>query len=236
MSESNSTAGGGASGRSMFDKVWDMHAIERTADGDTLLYVDRALIHEGARHAFDMLEAAGRSVARPDQVFAFADHYAPTRSGERGLAAVNDPAIRNMIELLDSNTRKHAIKQFGLGHERHGILHVVPPELGITQPGLLMVGADSHTSTHGALGALAFGVGATETHHVLATQTIWQRRPRTMRIRVDGELPLGVVAKDIILAIIGRIGTAGAVGHAVEYAGSTIESLSMEGRMTVCNM
>jgi 3-isopropylmalate/(R)-2-methylmalate dehydratase large subunit len=225
-----------ASPRTLFDKIWDAHAIEETADGDTLLYVDRCLIHEGSSHSFARMAADGQSVLRPEQTFAFSDHYAPTSNRGMGLAAVNDPAVRAMIELLAENSKEHGLRLYGLEDKQHGILHVVPPELGITQPGLLMVGADSHTSTHGALGALAFGIGASETRHVLATQTLWQRRPKNMRITVDGSLHFGCSGKDLILHIINEIGTGGAGGHAIEYTGDAIASLSMEARMTVCNM
>jgi len=222
--------------RTLFDKIWDQHAISTTDEGDTLLYVDRCLIHEGSRHAFDRINADGETIAHPEQIFAFSDHYAPTTNRQLGAAATNDPAIRGMLELAAENADRHGIRHFGLDDPEQGILHVVPPELGITQPGLLMVGADSHTSTHGALSALAFGIGASETRHVLTTQTLWQRRPKNLLVRIDGELPFGCSGKDIILNIIARIGTAGGVGYAIEYAGSTIRALSMEGRMTVCNM
>jgi 3-isopropylmalate/(R)-2-methylmalate dehydratase large subunit len=222
--------------KTLFDKIWERHVVDSSDDGDTLLYVDRCLIHEGSMHAFDKLREDGRTVARPSQVFAFSDHYVPTSNRHLGVAGVNDPGIRGMIEKLADNSKEHGLRLFGIDDPQHGILHVVPPELGLTQPGLLMVGADSHTSTHGALGVLSFGIGASETAHVLATQTIWQRRPGNMRVVVDGTLPFGCTAKDIILAIIGKIGMAGATGHAVEYAGSAIRALSMEGRMTVCNM
>lgn len=222
--------------KTLFDKIWDRHSVNCSADGDTLLYVDRCLIHEGSNHAFDKIQADGRAVARPSQVFAFSDHYVPTTNRHLGIAGVNDPAIRAMIESLADNTRAHGIRLFGIDDPQQGILHVVPPELGMTQPGLLMVGADSHTSTHGAFGVLSFGIGASETAHVLATQTIWQRRPLNMRIVIDGTLPFGCTGKDIILAIIARIGAGGGTGHAIEFAGSAIRDLSMEARMTVCNM
>ena len=222
--------------RTLFDKVWDLHAVTTTPEGETLLYVDRCLIHEGSRHAFDTMNRDGETVARPDQIFAFSDHYAPTTNRQLGAAATNDPAIRGMLELATDNANRHGIRHFGLDDPQQGILHVVPPELGITQPGLLMVGADSHTSTHGALGALAFGIGASETRHVLTTQTLWQRRPKNMLVHIYGELPFGCTAKDIILNVIANIGAAGGVGYAIEYGGSTIRNLSMEGRMTVCNM
>ncbi|MEM7406949.1 MAG: 3-isopropylmalate dehydratase large subunit [Pseudomonadota bacterium] len=222
--------------RTLFDKIWDRHAITETAAGDTLLYVDRCYIHEGVRHAFDRMQMNGESVRCPSQVFAFSDHYAPTHQRHLGAAASNDPAIRGMLELADANANRYGIRHYGLDDPNQGILHVVPPELGITQPGLLIVGADSHTSTHGALGALAFGLGASETRHVMTTQTLWQRRPRNLRITVNGQLPFGCTGKDLVLAIIARIGAGGGVGYAIEYAGEGVRSLSMEGRMTVCNM
>jgi len=222
--------------KTLFDKIWERHIVDSSEDGDTLLYVDRCLIHEGSNHAFDRIQADGRAVARPSQVFAFSDHYVPTTNRHLGVAGVNDPGIRGMIEQLADNSRAHGIRLFGIDDPQQGILHVVPPELGMTQPGLLLVGADSHTSTHGALGVLSFGIGASETAHVLATQTIWQRRPRNMRIVVDGTLPFGCTAKDIVLATIAKIGAGGGTGHAIEFAGSTIRALTMEGRMTVCNM
>ncbi len=177
-----------------------------------------------------------QSVLRPDQIYAFADHYAPTTNRRLGIESATDPAIRAMIELQESKSREHGFRLFGINDPQQGILHVVPPELGLTQPGSLMVGADSHTSTHGAFGALAFGIGASETRHVLTTQTLWQRRPGNFRIRIDGTLPFGCTAKDLILKVIAQIGAAGAVGYAIEYCGDTINRLSMEERMTVCNM
>ena len=225
-----------AAAKTLFDKIWQRHCVEQSVDGDTLLYVDRCLIHEGSNHAFDKIQAEGRRVARPSQVFAFSDHYVPTTNRHLGIAGVNDPAIRGMIAALADNSRAHGIRLFGIDDPQQGILHVVPPELGMTQPGLLLVGADSHTSTQGALGAFSFGIGASETAHVLATQTIWQRRPRNMRIAVDGTLPFGCTGKDIILAIIALIGAGGGTGHAIEFAGSAIRDLSLEARMTVCNM
>jgi len=222
--------------RTLFDKIWDRHLIAETDEGDSLLYVDRCLIHEGSSHCFEQLARTGRAVVRPEQVFAFSDHYVPTVNQELGVAGVADEKIRGMIELLAHNCAKHDIRLFGIDDPQQGILHVVPPELGLTQPGLMMVGADSHTSTHGAFGTIAMGVGASETTHVLATQTLWQRRPETLRITVNGPTPLGIGAKDIILHIIARIGAGGGVGKAIEYAGSAVTELSMEGRMTLCNM
>jgi 3-isopropylmalate/(R)-2-methylmalate dehydratase large subunit len=220
----------------MFDKIWDRHVVAVAEGEATLLYVDRCLIHEGSRHAFQMLKERGLKVARPRQVVACSDHYVPTRNRERGVAGIADEKIRGMVELLETNTAEHGIELFGIRDGRQGILHVVGPEQGITQPGMVIVGGDSHTSTHGAFGNLSFGIGASEVLHAIATQTLWQRRPKSMRIRIDGPLGFGVAAKDIILAIIGRIGIGGAAGHVIEYAGETIAAMSMEQRMTVCNM
>ena len=219
----------------MFDRIWNRHVVAEE-EGELLLYVDRALIHEGSSHAFAALAAQQRRVFRPRQVFAFNDHYVPTTGRERGVKGIANPEIRDMVLKLAANAAEHGITLFGIDDPRQGILHIVPPELGITQPGLLIVGADSHTSTHGAFGCLAFGVGASEMMHVMSTQTIWQRKPKTMRIVIDGARGFGVAAKDVILAIIARIGAGGATGHVIEYAGSTITAMSMEERMTVCNM
>ena len=222
--------------RTLFDKIWDRHVVAVAEGGETLLYVDRCMIHEGSRHAFTMIEDEGRSVRRPAQVLAVADQYVPTRNRAAGLPGIGDERIRGMIELLEANTRRHGVTLFGLDDDRQGILHVVGPEQGITQPGMVIAGADSHTSTHGALGCLAFGIGQSEAAHVLATQTIWQRRPKTMRVSVGGRLGTGVTAKDVILAAIARIGSGGAAGHVIEYAGPAIRAMSMEQRLTVCNM
>ena len=219
--------------RTIFDKIWDRHRIAARNDGNELLYIDRLLVQENTFHAFDNLRRRDRRVRCPDRVFAFTDHYVPTRNRGAGIA---DPEVRNMVETMQRNTAEHGIALFGLGDARQGILHVVPPEQGITQPGLIVAGADSHSSTHGALGAFGFGVGVSEATHILATQTLWRRRPKTMRIEVAGRIPLGVTAKDIVLFIVGRIGAAGGVGHVIEYAGPAIRGLSVEGRMTVCNM
>ncbi|HET9663867.1 MAG TPA: 3-isopropylmalate dehydratase large subunit [Burkholderiales bacterium] len=205
-------------------------------DGELLLHVDRALIHEGSSHAFAKLDSQQRTVARPRQVFAFNDHYVPTTGREKGVDGIAIPEIRDMVLKLAANAARHGITLFGIDDERQGILHIVPPEQGITQPGLVICGADSHTSTHGAFGCLAFGIGASEMMHVMATQTIWQRAPKTMRITVQGAAGFGVTPKDVILAIIAKIGAGGGVGHVVEYAGPAITAMSMEGRMTVCNM
>ena len=219
----------------MFERIWACHVIG-AEEGEILLYVDRALIHEGSSHAFAALQRQDRSVARPQQVFAFTDHYVPTTGRERGIEGIRVPEIRNMVIQLHANAGKHGINLFGFDDPRQGILHVVPPEQGITQPGLLITGADSHTSTHGAFGCLAFGIGASEMMHVMATQTIWQRKPKTLRITVDGALGFGVAAKDVILSIIARVGAGGGAGHVVEYSGSLFRSMGMEARMTVCNM
>src|SRR5262249_944444 len=223
--------------RTLFDKVWDNHIVAQEED-ETLLYVDRCLIHEGSRHTFDTLHERGLSVAHPDKVFAFSDHYIPTDPQARagGVSSIPNPEIRNMLELLIRNTDEYKISRFGWGNDRQGILHVAGPELGLSQPGIVLVGADSHTSTHGAFGNLSFGIGASETTHVVATQTIWQRRPATLRIKIDGPLGFGVTAKDIILAVIARIGIGGAIGYAIEYAGSTVTRMTMRERMTICNM
>ncbi len=219
----------------MFDKIWDAHVIDEE-EGEILLYVDRALIHEGSSHAFAALKRRNQSVARPQQVFAFTDHYVPTTGREKGIQGIAVDEIRNMVIAQHENTKLHGIRLFGFDDPAQGILHIVPPEQGITQPGMLICGADSHTATHGAFGSIAFGIGASDMTHVMATQATWQRKPKTLRIVVNGELGFGVAPKDIILAVIAKIGAAGGVGHAIEYAGNTFERMSMEGRMTVCNM
>lgn len=223
------------SGETLFDKIWNRHAVA-DEEGEVLLYIDRALIHEGSSHAFAQLDALGRTVARPHQVFAHTDHYVPTTGREKGVEGIANPDIRNMVVKLTANAARHGVTLFGIDDPRQGILHIVPPEQGITQPGLVIAGADSHTSTHGAFGCLAFGIGASEMMHVMATQTIWQRRPKAMLIKISGELGFGVSAKDVALAIIAEIGAGGGTGHVIQYAGSAIANMSMEGRMTVCNM
>ena len=221
--------------QSIIGKLWDSHHI-LTDEGESLMYVDVALAQENTLHAFTALEKAGRKVRRPSQIFAFTDHYVPTTGRAKGPAGIADDGIRNMVIDLQDLANKHGVTLFGMAHEHQGIMHIVPPEQGIIQPGLFVIGNDSHTSTHGAFGCLAYGVGASEFAHVMATQTLWQRRPKSMRITVDGALGFGVTAKDLILALIAQIGVDGATGHAIEYAGPAIRALSMEGRMTVCNM
>ncbi|MBJ6370067.1 3-isopropylmalate dehydratase large subunit [Sedimentitalea arenosa] len=218
--------------RTLLDKLWSAHEILRRADGTSLLWVDRHLVHEGSHHAFAKLAERGSAVAEPGLTFAVADHYAPTRA--RGLAQL--PQIARMISTLRDNAARHGLRLFDLDDAEQGIVHVIGPELGLTVPGLLITCGDSHTSTHGALGTLAFGIGATEVAHVLATQTIWQTKPAAMRITIEGALGPGVSAKDIALNWIARLGTGGARGHAVEYSGSAVRALSMEARMTLCNL
>jgi 3-isopropylmalate/(R)-2-methylmalate dehydratase large subunit len=218
----------------LFDKIWSSHAIHVRPDGATLLHIDRHLVHDGSGNAFRMLKEKGLAVRRPDRTFATPDHYVSTLTHD--LASINEPHRRGVVEDLEANAKAAGLTLFGLTDRRQGIVHVVGPEQGLSQPGMIMVCGDSHTATHGALGALAFGVGASEVGHVLATQTLWQSKPKNMRIAVDGLLGPGVHAKDVILAIIARIGTAGGVGHVIEYAGSTIRALGIEGRLTICNM
>jgi 3-isopropylmalate/(R)-2-methylmalate dehydratase large subunit len=218
----------------LFDKVWSSHSILVRSDGATLLHIDRHLVHDGSGNAFRMLKERGLRVRRPDRTFATPDHYVSTISHD--LAAINEPHRRAVVEDLDANAKSAGLTLFGLTDPRQGIVHVVGPEQGLSQPGMIMVCGDSHTASHGALGALAFGIGASEVGHVLATQTLWQRKPKNMRITVNGSLGPGVYAKDVILAIIAKIGTAGGTGHVIEYAGSTVCSLGIEGRLTICNM
>jgi 3-isopropylmalate/(R)-2-methylmalate dehydratase large subunit len=215
----------------LFDKIWSAHEV---APG--LLYIDLHLVHEvTSPQAFDGLRLAGRRVRRPDRTLATAEHNTPT-DGTPAAALIRDALSRKQVETLEANCAEFGIPLYSLGSARQGIVHVIGPELGVTQPGLTIVCGDSHTATHGAFGALAFGVGTSEVEHVLATQTLVQRKPRSMRIRYEGALGFGVTAKDLILGTIGQIGVDGAVGHVVEYAGPAIEALSMEGRMTICNM
>src|SRR5437660_1786361 len=220
--------------RTLFDKLWSDHVVCEPPGEPALLYIDLHLVHEvTSPQAFDGLRLAGRGVRRPDLTVATTDHNVPTIGLDQPLA---DPVSARQLEALRRNCDEFAIPLYPMGHTNQGIVHVIGPELGLTQPGLTIVCGDSHTSTHGAFGALAFGIGTSEVEHVLATQTLPQVRPGTMAVTVEGELPLGVTAKDVVLAIIGRIGTGGGIGSVVEYRGSAIASLSMEGRMTVCNM
>ncbi len=218
--------------RTLFDKLWDAHVVAVREDGEALLWVDRHFVHEGSHHAFRQLDGKGRSVSEPGLTFGVADHYVPTR----GRPLIPDPEVASMVERLRANAARHRFRLFDMDDPAQGIVHVVGPEQGLTLPGLLIVCGDSHTSTHGAFGAYAFGIGASEVAHVLMTQTLWQRKPKRMRITVSGRLGPHVTAKDLALAVIARIGADGARGHALEYAGPAIEALSMEGRLTLCNM
>ena len=220
--------------RTLFDKIWDSHVVDRQPDGTCLIYIDRHLVHEvTSPQAFEGLRANRRKVRRPDLTIAVADHNLPTTDRSRGIA---EPESRLQVETLERNVVEFGVPYFAVDDIRQGIVHIIGPEQGMTQPGTTIVCGDSHTATHGAFGALAFGIGTSEVEHVLATQTLIQQPAKNMLIKVEGDLPFGVTAKDLILAIIGRIGTAGGTGHVVEYAGSAIRKLSMEGRMTVCNM
>jgi 3-isopropylmalate/(R)-2-methylmalate dehydratase large subunit len=220
--------------RTLYDKLWDAHVVRENEDGTCLLYIDRHLVHEvTSPQAFDGLRLAKRPVWRVDSILAVPDHNVPTTGRERG---IDDPVAREQIATLDENCREFGLTEFRMDDPRQGIVHVIGPETGATLPGMTVVCGDSHTSTHGAFGALAFGIGTSEVEHVLATQCLVQKKSKNMQIRVNGRLPAGVTAKDLALAIIGRIGTAGGTGYAIEYAGEAIEALSMEGRMTLCNM
>ena len=220
--------------QTLFDKIWKQHLVDEQDDGTCLLYIDRHLIHEvTSPQAFEGLRIANRRPRQPQAAIAVADHNVPTSDRSEG---IKEPQSRLQVETLERNAEEMGIPLFRMSDERQGIVHIIGPEQGLTQPGMTIVCGDSHTSTHGAFGALAFGIGTSEVEHVLATQTLQARKPKNMKITVEGTLPVGVTAKDIILNIIGKIGTAGATGHVIEYAGEAIQSLSMEGRMTVCNM
>ncbi|MCA8932844.1 MAG: 3-isopropylmalate dehydratase large subunit, partial [Rhodospirillaceae bacterium] len=220
--------------RTLFDKIWDAHVVHRQEDGTCVLYIDRHLVHEvTSPQAFEGLRMAGRAVRRPDATLAVADHNVPTANRADGIA---DEDSRIQIETLSRNCAEFGVQLFDMADIRQGIVHIIGPEQGFTLPGTTIVCGDSHTSTHGAFGALAFGIGTSEVEHVLATQTLLMKPAKNMRITVNGDLALGVTAKDMILAIIGTIGTAGGTGHVIEYAGDAVQALSMEGRMTVCNM
>ncbi|MEZ5812569.1 MAG: 3-isopropylmalate dehydratase large subunit [Rhizobiaceae bacterium] len=220
--------------RTLYDKIWDDHLVETAADGTSLLYIDRHLVHEvTSPQAFEGLRMAGRKVRHPERTLAVVDHNVPTSDRSHGIA---NEESRIQVEALAKNAADFGIEYYNELDPRQGIVHIIGPEQGFTLPGMTIVCGDSHTSTHGAFGALAHGIGTSEVEHVLATQTLIQKKARNMLVRVDGRLPQGVTAKDIILAIIGEIGTAGGTGHVIEYAGEAIRSLSMEGRMTICNM
>ncbi len=220
--------------KTLFEKVWEQHIVAEPQGEPTILYIDLQLVHEvTSPQAFDGLRMAGRPVARTDRTLATVDHNVPT---DQDRTIIKDPIAAKQIDALRKNCAEFGVELYDITSEHQGIVHMIGPELGATKPGMTIVCGDSHTSTHGAFGALAFGIGTSEVEHVLATQTLPQSRPKTFRISVEGELPHGVTAKDIVLGIIGRIGTAGATGYAIEFAGSAIRALSMEGRMTICNM
>ena len=221
-------------GKTLYDKLWDTHLVRTDSGGTALLYIDRHLVHEvTSPQAFEGLQLAGRRPWRLESMVAMPDHNTPT---DPGFTTIADPVSRLQVETLDVNARAHGLRYFPIGDVRRGIVHVVGPEQGATLPGMTVVCGDSHTSTHGAFGALAFGIGTSEVEHVMATQCLIQKKSRAMLVRVDGRTRPGVTAKDIVLAIIGRIGTAGGTGYAIEFGGDAIRALSMEGRMTVCNM
>ncbi|HEY8189652.1 MAG TPA: aconitase family protein, partial [Micavibrio sp.] len=223
-----------AKARTLYEKIWDDHVVHASEDGTCLIYIDRHLVHEvTSPQAFEGLRFAGRKVRHPEATLAVADHNVPTTDRARGIA---DPESRLQVATLEQNCKDFGIRYFGMDDKRQGIVHIIGPEQGLTQPGMTIVCGDSHTSTHGAFGALAFGIGTSEVEHVLATQTLIMKPAKTMRITVDGALPVGVTAKDMILQIIGMIGTAGGTGHVIEYCGNAVRGLSMEGRMTMCNM
>jgi len=222
------------SARTLYDKLWDDHVVRTEADGTALLYIDRHLVHEvTSPQAFEGMRLAGRKPWRIGSILAVPDHNVPTTDRSAGIA---DPVARIQVQTLDSNCREYGLTEFDMGDVRQGIVHVIGPEQGATLPGMTVVCGDSHTSTHGAFGALAFGIGTSEVEHVLATQCLLQNKSRNMLVSVDGQVKPGITAKDIVLAIIGEIGTAGGNGHAIEFGGDAIRALSMEGRMTVCNM
>lgn len=224
-------------GKTLYDKLWDAHVVSKREDGSALIYIDRQLLHEvTSPQAFEGLRLAGRKPWRLDANLATPDHNVPTTDRQSGVSGIEDPVSRIQVKTLDDNCNEFGITEFKMLDKRQGIVHVVGPEQGATLPGMTVVCGDSHTSTHGAVAALAHGIGTSEVEHVLATQCLVQKKMKNMRVRVDGALGPGVTAKDVILAIIGEIGTAGGTGHALEFAGEAIESLSIEGRMTLCNM
>jgi len=220
--------------QTLFDKIWDAHLVDTQDDGTCLIYIDRHLVHEvTSPQAFEGLRATGRKVRRTDLTLAVADHNTPTTDISEGIV---EEESRIQVETLEKNVKAFGVPYIQLTDARRGIVHIIGPEQGFTQPGMTIVCGDSHTATHGAFGALAFGIGTSEVEHVLATQTLLQKPAKNMRVTVDGTLSRGVTAKDVILAIIGKIGTAGGTGHVIEFAGEAIRTLSMESRMTVCNM
>ncbi len=223
--------------RTLYEKVWDDHIVAQAEEGECLLYVDRHLVYEvTSPQAFEGLREMGRKVRRPDLTLAVADHNVPTENRAGGLAAIADADSRLQVATLERNAAEFGLRYVPLTSRHHGIVHVIGPELGLTQPGLVIVCGDSHTSTHGAFGALAFGIGTSEAEHVLATQTLVQRRSKTMHIKITGAIGRGVTAKDVVLAVIGRIGTSGGTGYVIEYSGQAITDMDMAGRMTICNM
>jgi 3-isopropylmalate/(R)-2-methylmalate dehydratase large subunit len=220
--------------KTLYDKLWDAHVVRQEADGTALIYIDRQLLHEvTSPQAFEGLALAQRPLWRTSANLAVVDHNVPTTGRQTGIA---DPTSRLQVETLDANAKLHNLNYFNLHDPRQGIVHVVGPEQGATLPGMTVVCGDSHTSTHGALGALAFGIGTSEVEHVMATQCLLMKKPKNMRVRVEGVLPVGLSAKDVVLAIIGRMGTAGGTGYTLEFCGPVIRGLSVEGRMTLCNM
>ncbi len=226
-------------GKTLYDKLWDAHLVQEREDGSALLYIDRHLLHEvTSPQAFEGLRLAGREPWRRSANLATPDHNVPTELSERraGVAGIEDPVSRLQVQTLDDNCREFDITEFEINDSRQGIVHVIGPELGATLPGMTVVCGDSHTATHGALGAMAMGIGTSEVEHVLATQCLVQQKMKNMRVRIDGKLQQGVTPKDVVLAVIGEIGTAGGTGHAIEFSGEVISAMSMEGRLTVCNM
>ncbi|MBI1389545.1 MAG: 3-isopropylmalate dehydratase large subunit [bacterium] len=220
--------------KNIYEKIWDAHAVHEEEGKESILYIDRHYIHEvTSPQAFEGLRLAGRKVRRPELTFATMDHNIPTTDRT---VPIQDPLSRQQVETLSKNCAENGIACFDMADRRNGIVHIIGPELGLTQPGMTIVCGDSHTATHGAFGALAFGIGTSEVEHVLATQTLLQKKSKTMQVHVTGSLPVGITAKDVILAIIGKIGTAGGTGYVIEYTGDVFRSMSMEGRMTVCNM
>src|SRR6201993_3557074 len=220
--------------RTLFEKIWDSHVVQKNDDGTCILYIDRHLVHEvTSPQAFEGLRLSDRKVRRPDLTLAVADHNVPTKDRDQG---ITEPESKLQVETLEKNAKDFGIEYFPMNDIRQGIVHIIGPEQGWTLPGTTIVCGDSHTSTHGAFGALAFGIGTSEVEHVLATQTLRAQHSKNMRVTVNGTLPEGITAKDIALAVIAKIGTAGGTGYVIEYAGEAVRSLSMEGRMTLCNL